>query len=442
MLIDRGFFVENFVGTYEMKYLPELDTTLIISKEVNHAAKSNGEKPLLKKRIFEFDTRDDDYIFLNLANVDIASDDSILTYCNKYGLPYSSQLCYEKETGLGLDIESSWATAISKRDGSEYARHDTMDRLEFCRLAVLVRSLMEVKMILERKTKGVRFYQKLIPLIIYLALYSREFIYDYKRCTIYDEHGDRAVYPKTRTMRLQYDFQFFRRANSQIVEYLTPGDQIAAFLLRWQRLIDDPNTVSDSQQLSDLISEENLMLFKIFWHIFCEGTSQTSNIGVFTASGDCKLVPHSNNQFSVDDYNRIKFSTKEIAYGRDLSELIQAGYILIRDTINDGLVHVTPKLVLENGLQGENVLRGEWQLDHQMEGIYMELFSQLAVDAQYRLCANPTCGKFFSVTRSRTNKKYCCQECAALQAKRSQRARKKAELNRTMENVDSQGGFL
>ena len=67
MLIDRGLFDENYVGTYKMKEDKTIDATMIVSTEVSDA--KQGEQQLLKKRIFEFDRRDDKYIFLELANV-------------------------------------------------------------------------------------------------------------------------------------------------------------------------------------------------------------------------------------------------------------------------------------------------------------------------------------------------------------------------------------
>ncbi len=67
MLIDRGFFVDNYVGTYKMIEDKTIDATMIVSTEVSDA--KQGEQQLLKKRIFEFDRRDDKYIFLELANV-------------------------------------------------------------------------------------------------------------------------------------------------------------------------------------------------------------------------------------------------------------------------------------------------------------------------------------------------------------------------------------
>ena len=165
MMIDKGFFVENYVGNYEMQVSSELNATMIVSKEVNCA---EGEEPSLrKKRIFEFDRREDDYIFLQLANVDISCNDSILEYCNRYGLPYSSQICCDEESGIDEDVNLDTAKRLSKRISTIYSRNDTMDRLEFCRLAVQVRKLMELKEILDAPVMDESACVRLIPLLTY-----------------------------------------------------------------------------------------------------------------------------------------------------------------------------------------------------------------------------------------------------------------------------------
>lgn len=42
-----------------------------------------------------------------------------------------------------------------------------------------------------------------------------------------------------------------------------------------------------------------------------------------------------------------------------------------------------------------------------------------------RRCQNPTCGKYFETTASKTNIRYCCIECGAVVRKRRQRTRQK-----------------
>ncbi len=426
MLIDRGFFVENYVGTYGLKYDSAEDATFIISKEVNHA--EEGELPLVKKRIFEFDVQDDDYVFLHLANVDITSDDSILSFCNRYGLPYSSQVCYDDESGISQDIEHGIASLISKRVLNPYSRNDTMDRLEFCRLAVQVRSMMELKAILDADDTEESIVSKLIPLLTYLTFYSREFIYEY---------DETDLLPHTRVMNLQYSFHYWRRVNSKSLPP-SEADQIAVFLLWVENVIENPDYMTDSQILSNMTSEDNRRVLQVFKQIFAQDPTRDAGITIRDGEarvetwadgntylvGPVKFIINAQNQFSKDKYGRVTFGD-QIIYTGGIDELKSLAYDVLRNAVNEGLVGVNPQLILEN-----RTLRGEWKLKHQMEGIYMEFFMELASNSQYRLCANPTCGKFFSASRNRPNKKFCCHECAALQAKRNQRARNKAKDNR------------
>lgn len=423
MMIDKGFFVENYVGSYEMQVNSELDATMIVSKEVNFA--EDEESSLRKKRIFEFDRRDDDYIFLQLANVDISCDDSILDYCNRYGLPYSSQICYDQESGIDEDVNLDTAKRLSERVSTVYSRNDTMDRLEFCRLAVQVRKLMELKEILDTPAMDAPVCAKLIPLLTYLIFYSREFIYDY---------GETDPLPHTRIMNLQYFFHYVCRHDKEILQRLSPADRIATFLQRYEHLTEDQALVQDPMLLSHLMSEENQRVLSVFKQIFLQdqyfgplifsfpdATEQMVTLEDHTVLVEVvRVAAHTKTQFSVDEYGQVTFND-EVEYTGSKDVLRELAFDVLRDAINEGLTQVTPQLIFEEG-----ILRGEWQLRFQMEGIYMELFTELASSSLYRLCANPTCGKFFSASRNRSNKIYCCHECAALQAKRNQRARRKS----------------
>ena len=101
MLIDRGFNVDNYVGTYHIEDNETIGARMIVSEEFNRP--TCDEIPLKKKQIFSFDSSDK-FLFLELANLNISRDEDILSYCNKYGLPYSSQVCTDAELGLASDV--------------------------------------------------------------------------------------------------------------------------------------------------------------------------------------------------------------------------------------------------------------------------------------------------------------------------------------------------
>lgn len=86
MVIDKGITVYNYVGTYTIQKRD--NTPVIVSNEYKPA--KEGEPIVPIKQLFSYDARDWDYISFHLANVDIHKPQSILDFCNTYGLPYSS----------------------------------------------------------------------------------------------------------------------------------------------------------------------------------------------------------------------------------------------------------------------------------------------------------------------------------------------------------------
>ena len=62
MIIDRGFFVDNYVGHYHMQ--DHKGEKYIVSEEQRFS--QDDKHKLQKKRIFEFDNRDYEYIYMEL----------------------------------------------------------------------------------------------------------------------------------------------------------------------------------------------------------------------------------------------------------------------------------------------------------------------------------------------------------------------------------------
>lgn len=410
MLIDRGFNVDNYVGTYHMEYSETIGARMIVSEEFNRP--TCDETPLEKKQIFSFDSSDK-FLFLELANLDISKDEDILSYCNKYGLPYSSQVCTDVELGLASDVAPLAKEIIRDiKIGSDnnYFRQDTMAYDEFCRLALHVRLLLEFKAVLDATNQSISNESalKLLRFMIYFSLFSQEHIYDYSK-----DNPDPL--PQTRTVRFQYSFHYFRRNNNYPnMKELPLEDQFVIFLAYCQGLMSNPELIRDSAIICDLASSTIKRLFYIYATLF-----------------KYEKIPE-NGWFST-----IRSGTgdvpKDVLQHIDRDELRGICMEILRDIVNEGLINVHPRLVLQSSEIG---IQGRWKLNHQMEGIYMELFIELAKNSQYRLCDNPTCGKLFSASRNRPNKRYCCHECAELQAKRNQRARERAKKAEQVKSLD------
>ena len=401
MIIDKGFYVDNYVGTYRMVYDEELNATMIVSNERNCAAE--GEKSLKKKRIFCFDSSDE-YIFLKLANLDISDDEEILKYCNSYGLPYSSQLCMDNELHIDEDIEYVARDFIRASARSKYSAFDTMDREEFRRIATTIRMLVEFKNVLNEAHTSSRssIAKELIYYLVYFSLFSHEEIYEY---------DNTDPIPQTRTVFFQYSFQHFCREIESQESGLSIEEKLYVYL-----------------QYTKELSEK--------WH---NGTLQGKRIPYLKIN-----MPSYTLQTIMSFYQllfarkllgtngwltKIKDGINEVPEAAlsllPLGALKEACVRVFSDIVNEGLVCVNPWLIADDSKQ--LTVEGHWRLKHQMEGIYMELFIEIAKNSQYRRCDNPTCAKLFSVSRNRPNKRYCCHECAALQAKRNERKRKRAQ---------------
>lgn len=216
-----------------------------------------------------------------------------------------------------------------------------MDRLEFCRLAVQIRSLMELKELLASPDMDQETCTKLIPLLTYLIFYSRAFIYDY-------DIGDPL--PHTRIMSLQYSYHFFCKVRWNTVQFLSPADRVSTFLKTCKHLIADTNRIQDSMTLSDLESEKDLRVLRVFENIFLgnqcvEGYIELPNntrhyeitIDRQTFNGvRVPIVIHTNNQFTVDEYMRVAF-TREVKYDGDMKELKQLAFDVLHDAVNSFL---------------------------------------------------------------------------------------------------------
>ena len=188
MIVNGGFSVENYVGTYEIQ---EIQGDLcMISKEIRDDSKA----PLKKKRIEDVLNKDT-YLTLKFANIDIDSNDAILAFCNQYGLPISSQLLEEAEDGYHIG-----GLEVSEKDYAKYDpyyRHDVMSVSEFRRLVVVVRNALELKTLLEKPPEDCA---KMIPSFLYMLLFSRKYFYNYDADDPYIQDP---------CMRFQYRFQHF-----------------------------------------------------------------------------------------------------------------------------------------------------------------------------------------------------------------------------------------
>lgn len=91
---DIGFWVDNYVGTYQI--IESEGKKYIASKEFHPAR--NGEAELKKKRLFMDLFKNNEYILIQLANVDTKDENLLLGFETNTVYPYSSSKIDDEET--------------------------------------------------------------------------------------------------------------------------------------------------------------------------------------------------------------------------------------------------------------------------------------------------------------------------------------------------------
>lgn len=122
----------------------------------------------------------------------------------------------------------------------------------------------------------------------------------------------------------------------------------------------------------------------------------------------------------------IKYKHKDAISKVDQDVLHEFICTIMLKQINSCLLSIFPQLNL--GIDGyERHFLGYWKTPTLLNAMYYELFLKISENKKIRKCQNSTCTRYFEIIGNDTRKIYCCRECASLQAKRNERARKKKE---------------
>lgn len=406
MYFPNGFYVNNYVGTYKIAYSLMHREMIIVSREDTDA---NSLNKLTRTPIFKKAFENNEPIYIEFSNIKTSDAKSILTYCNKYGLPYSSQIIKQKRLWMEVDETNNRVDACAdtvadtpQLSMEQLENRDYMTVKGFQRSVILVNRLVRLRALTDAETLNCSEYTELLSLLIFFLFFSHEYDFDY------DPRED--AIPKTQLLRFQYAFQLFRRKD-QLSQYATKTQQIALFFLRCKFLKRIGEDAIESIHLWSLINSKSV--------------ENVMNLFTFLETSlDAKNEPDKKDLFSMDSYGEIIFTKngiKELPLENQV-EMRNLGKEVLCNVINDGLHAITPILRFE-----KPTFEGDWELNFQMAGIFMEIYMDITNQFFVRQCANPTCGNFFSVSRNRPNKIYCSRECALLVAKRKERARKKAQ---------------
>ena len=97
---------------------------------------------------------------------------------------------------------------------------------------------------------------------------------------------------------------------------------------------------------------------------------------------------------------------------------LEIAKIIIGEEINSNLSGVYPEYDIKD-------MEPKWRVSSLLSALYFSLFYMRPNVEITRLCANPKCGRYFTVNRTSAKKKYCCPECANRANQNNYRARHK-----------------
>lgn len=152
------------------------------------------------------------------------------------------------------------------------------------------------------------------------------------------------------------------------------------------------------------VSKENIELRKVVDFLYHFNT-EVIGINRITPDGRVEF------EREIDLNNSQTFNDR---YKKLLIEIAKSVY---KSELDWGLKRIRPVCNAES-------FRPKWNISSFLTALYFSLFYFDSEYQEYRICENETCRKWFSVPKSRRNKKYCNPECANLAAQRRFRRKK------------------
>lgn len=83
-------------------------------------------------------------------------------------------------------------------------------------------------------------------------------------------------------------------------------------------------------------------------------------------------------------------------------------------------------------------MASSWRIDYLLSGIYFSLFNIGANNEQYRVCAKPTCGRYFLTKADSTKQRYCSYNCSNSTAQNAYRRKAKEQQIKMKEEVQAE----
>lgn len=404
----NGFPVYNYVGKYKFDWYE--NNCFIVSEEANSS--ENDTSALEYKRIEIGKYIDDNFLVIEMANVNLKDDFSILAFCNKYGLTRS----YAKLN----DLQPGWAPFYYLGDYEQYSKdfpfyyNDNMTLFEFKKHILAAKHYLKViteinswKEALENCNPA-SMLENLLPIL----LFQRSHIFDF---------DDSAPEPITITGRFQKLFLSMLHKHNLDIEGLKLFDlinSITSFLKKKQyelATISSDTSLTSKQVYDKFISQNNCraqFAYDLGTHyVNCLVDFLYLTLAILEIN-DCKNV-------KTTKYGTIKIKS-EI---KIIPEFVELMYLLAPGIISEMITEELSHLKLGIQYNG-NYFEPKSDNFFLYDAMLMDLYITLSKKSIIRKCANPKCDCFFPCI-GHHNKIYCSTRCAQLVAKRNQRARDK-----------------
>ena len=101
--------------------------------------------------------------------------------------------------------------------------------------------------------------------------------------------------------------------------------------------------------------------------------------------------------------------------------LVEVAKVIVGLEINSNLNGIKPEYDID-------IMEPRWKVSDLLSAMYFSIFYMRPNIELTRKCENPNCNNYFTVSRTSSRKKFCCQECANAVAQARFRAKKKAPI--------------
>lgn len=311
------------------------------------------------------------------ANIDENDKTQVLTFCNAYGLPYSSQRCLGKRAHLDDENHSVLINDFSFIDETlylgdilaekDYAANDAEVTVHYTLFETDEMDIMSLRLF----ARCVKIVRSLLTIQSYLVRHE----------------GTQAG--------VIYALAYLLHYSARGIHYLLP--RIEAPTLKAAEYFATHKRISHAQLLKNIRKTD------------ADYACQLQN---FLAVVDKHMLR------TLDDYDKNLLTKKQltaIILAEDVPSISLdhafARRVLL-DIINDNIYTARPQMDL-----AQEKFTSLWQCSYLMQAIYLDLYQLLLNPGEYHRCANPECSNYFLISGRRADKRYCCNRCASKMGK-------------------------